>query len=217
MAVELGKIEKPGVEHFEGERKLYIVSLLFAGKDSPEEYLEKFTRYWQHVGEHIANQESKIGKVTRIYHESISLGGEDGLEVMEKLNASSCLIASEKCREGAVLEATELADLANECIDWERCLLMGFISQKVAQVVSEQYREALKKKYEFIAHRIDETLKSNEVAILFIREGHMVQFPKDIEVFSVAPPVLDEIYRWLRDRSAQDTEAVDEKDEKEES
>jgi len=29
-----------------------------------------------------------------------------------------------------------------------------------------------------------------------------VQFPPDIEVFSVAPPVLDEIHRWLRDRPA---------------
>ena len=31
----------------------------------------------------------------------------------------------------------------------------------------------------------------------------MVQFAKDIEVFSVAPPGLDDIHRWLRDRSKQ--------------
>jgi len=71
-------------------------------------------------------------------------------------------------------------------------------------MASENYREASKKRYEHIASRIDETLKTNEVAILFIREGHLVQFPQDIEVFSVAPPVLDEIHRWLRDRSAED-------------
>jgi hypothetical protein len=29
-----------------------------------------------------------------------------------------------------------------------------------------------------------------------------VQFPQDIEVFSVAPPALDEIHRWLRDRTS---------------
>ena len=28
----------------------------------------------------------------------------------------------------------------------------------------------------------------------------MVQFPGDIEVFSVAPPALDEIHRWQRNR-----------------
>ena len=34
----------------------------------------------------------------------------------------------------------------------------------------------------------------------------MVQFAKDIEVFSVAPPALDDIHRWLRDRSKQTEE-----------
>ena len=53
------------------------------------------------------------------------------------------------------------------------------------------------------------------MALLFIREGHRVQFPPDIEVFSVAPPVLDEIHRWLRDRSAIDKtdESADKTDE----
>ena len=36
---------------------------------------------------------------------------------------------------------------------------------------------------------------------MFIREGHQVQFPSDIQVFYVAPPALDEIKRWLRDRA----------------
>jgi hypothetical protein len=29
----------------------------------------------------------------------------------------------------------------------------------------------------------------------------VIQFPKDIEVFSVSPPALDEIHRWLRSRA----------------
>ena len=49
---------------------------------------------------------------------------------------------------------------------------------------------------------INETLKDDEIAILFIREGHGVQFPDDVEVFSVAPPALDEIHRWLRARAS---------------
>lgn len=78
---------------------------------------------------------------------------------------------------------------------------MGFISQKVAKMVSDFFMEASKKRYEHIAKRIDETLQDDEVAVLFIREGHRVQFPPDIEVFSVAPPALDDIHRWLRDSS----------------
>ena len=138
--------------------------------------------------------------MNHIYHESIVLAGEDGLKATEKLNPSGCHIAREKCHSGAVFEATEDKELADESLDWERSLLMGFISQKVAEMVSQFYIEALKKRYEHVAGRIDETLKADEAGVLFIREGHMVQFPKDIEVFSVAPPALDEIHRWQRER-----------------
>ena len=66
----------------------------------------------------------------------------------------------------------------------------------------------MKKRYDFIARRITETLKEGETGVLFIHEKHMLQFPPDIEVFSVSPPALDEIRRWQRDRQAQaETEA----------
>jgi len=204
MAEQLGKIEKPDAEHFTSKRKLYLVPLIFSGEEAPAEYVEKFNLYWEQVSQHVANLESKIGKVSHVYHESIALAGEDGLKVVEKLNPSCYQIARDKCQSGAVLELTEDRELAEESMDWERCLLMGFMSQKVAKMVSEFYVEASRKRYEHIARRIDETLKANEVGMLFIREGHSVQFSQDIEVFSVVPPALDEIRRWQRDRSSAD-------------
>ena len=204
MAEELGKIEKPEAGQFENKRKIYLVPLLYSWEGAPTEYVEKFNLYWQQVSEHIANLESKIGEVNRIYHESITIAGEDGLKVLERLNPASCQIAMEKCQSGAQVEVAEDAELTEENMDWERHLLMGFISRKVAKIVSDFFMEASKKRYEYIARRIDETLKGKEVALLFIREGHGVQFPPDIEVFSVAPPALDEIHRWLRDRSSRD-------------
>ena len=200
MAEELGKIEKPPAEKFEGKRKLYLVPLLFSSEGSPKEYKEKFKRYWQQIDEHLANLESRIGAIKRVYHEAIVSGGKNGLGVIEKLNSSSYQIIKKKCQAGAEVEATEDKELADECMDWERHLLLGFFSQKVAQIVLESYMKARSKRCDFITRRIDETLKDNEVAILFIREEHMVQFPKDIEVFSISPPALDEIHRWLRER-----------------
>ena len=206
MAEELGRIEKPEAERFEGERKLYLVPLLFAAKDSPPEYVERFELYWQQVSEQITSQEARIGKVRRVYHESISLGGEEGLRLIEQLSPPTYRIAVEKCEGDAALEATEQAELSDECLDWERCLMLGFISRRAAEKVSEMYREAAKRRWEHISRRIDETLQDNEVAILFIRDGHSVQFPPDMEVFSVAPPALDAIHRWLRDRRSQPPE-----------
>lgn len=201
MAEPLGKLEKPEAQQFEGKRKLYLVPLIFSSKEALPEYVEKFNLYWRQVSEHVANLESKIGKVGHIYYESITLAGEDGLKVAEKINASCGQLVRERCQGGAVLEATEDKGLAEECMDWERFLFMGFVSQKVAKMVSEFYVEAMRKRYEYIARRINETLKDNEVGVLFIREGHMVQFPADMEVLSVSPPALDEIHRWQRDRA----------------
>lgn len=200
MAEELAKIEKPEAGKFEGKRKLYLVPLLYSWEGAPEEFVEKFNLYWQQAGEHIVNLELKIGGVNRIYHESITVAGEEGIKIIEKLNPASCQITREKCQNGAQVEAAEDAALTEENMDWERHLLIGFISQKVANMVSDFFIESSKKRYEYIARRIDETLKDKEAAILFIREGHRIQFPSDIEVFSVSPPVLDEIHRWLRDR-----------------
>ena len=202
MAQELGKIDKPEAASFKQGRKLFLVPLMYPAKDAPPDYTEKLDLYWKQASEHVANLEAKVGAVNRVYHESISVGGEDGLKIMDKLNAKSCQIARQKCRDNAQLEAVEDRELAAESMDWERCLLIGFMSDKVAMKVSEYYVEASKKRYEHIGRRIDDTLKAEEVAILFIREGHTVQFPTDIEVFSVAPPALDEIHRWLRDRAS---------------
>jgi hypothetical protein len=77
---------------------------------------------------------------------------------------------------------------------------MGFLSEKVARVISQAFADASKRRYEHILKRIEETLKDDEAAMLIIREGHRLQFPQDIEVFSVAPPALNEIHRWMRER-----------------
>ena len=204
MTEELGKIEKPEAGQFANKRKLYLVPLLYSWQEAPAEYSVLFDIYWQQVREHLSNLESKIGGVNRIYHESISMAGEEGLKFLEKISVSSYQIVNEKCRSGAQVEATEDTELVGESMDWERHLMMGFISEKVARTVSDFFAEASKKRYEHIAKRIDETVKENEVAMLFIREGHRVQFPPDIEVFSVFPPALNDIMRWLRDYSPEE-------------
>ena len=210
MAEELGKIEKLDIEQF-GLRKLYVVPLLFSGSDAPADYKEKLEKYWREVNEQIANQEVKVGQIKRIYHESMSAGGAEGLKIIAEINPLSHLIAKDKFESGAVFEATELAELADECIDWERCLLMGLYSRKALEMVSEAYEKCSVKRFEYIGRRIDETLQKGEAAILFIREGQRVHFAKDIEVFNVAPPALDDIHRWLRDRSKQTEEKNEEK------
>jgi hypothetical protein len=200
MAEELGKIEKPPVAKFKKGRKLYFVPLIYRSEEPPEEYLEKFNRYWEQVSKQIKELESKLGKVNRIYHELIPAGGEDGSEAIRELNDKSHEIIKTCLDSGAQLEAVEEGDLLTEFMDWSRCLIVGLQNQKVLSKVYEYYIEVSKKRNEYISVKIDETLQSDEIGILLMRENHQVQFPSDIQVFYVAPPALDEIKRWLRER-----------------
>ncbi len=202
MAEELGKIEKPAADQFKVGRKLYFVPLIYGGEDSPEEYLEKSNRYWAQVEKQITELELKLGKAKRIYHELVPAGGEDGNQVIKELSDKSHKVIQTCLEKGAQLEAIEDSDLLTEFMDWSRCLMMGLQNQKVFTRIYESYLEAGKKRNEFIAGKINETLKADEIGILFMRDNHQVQFPSDIQVFYVAPPALDEIKRWLRDREA---------------
>jgi hypothetical protein len=202
MSQPLGKIEKPESENFIKGRKLFLVPLIYSSKEAPEDYVDKYELYWKEVAEQVLNLESKIGLITLVYHEAVSTDGQEGLDLLEKLNVKSHHIATQKCENGATVVAIEDKELAEEYVDWQRCLLMGLISEKATKKVTESFMDAAKKRYEYISKRIDKTLEKDATAILFLQEGHTVQFPKDIEVFSVAPPALDEIHRWFRDNAS---------------
>ena len=206
MSEELGKIEKPLAEEFKTGRKLYFVPLIYQGKKAEAEYQEKCNKYWEQLENQMEELELKLGKVSKIYHEFISAGGEDGVKAAEELNDQSCQIIKKRLEKGAQLEPTEDRELLTELLDWTRCLAVGLQNQKVFAMIYELYAEVSKKRNEHIAKQIDDTLKADEIGILLMREGHQVQFPSDIQLFYIAPPALDEIKRWLRDRQAKEQE-----------
>jgi len=210
MPEKVTKITKPSTDDFKKGRKLFFVPLIYRGKDSPTEYLGKFENYWKQVEEHLADLESKLGKVSRIYHELVSSAEDQGVKAIEGLNNGSHRIVKSRVKKGTRMEALEDSEVLTEFMDWSRCLAIGLQNQKVADTVYQSYVEAGKRRNESIAKRLDETLKPDEIGILFMQEGHQVQFPAGIEVFYVAPPALDEINRWLRDhepRKMEESEA----------
>ena len=209
MSEELGKVEKPAVEEFREGRKLYFVPLVYCGQEAEEDYREKYDRYWEQVEDQISDLELKLGKVGKIYHELIVVGGDDGVNMIKDLNDRSYQIVNNRLEKEAQLEATEEGGLLTEFMDWSRCLSIGLQTPEVFAKVYQFYAEAGQKRNENITKKIDETLKADEIGILLMREGHQVQFPSDIQIFYVAPPALDEIKRWLRDRQAKLQEEKD--------
>ena len=200
----IGKIEKLPVAHFRKPgRKLYLVPLLPVAephqKELPKDYRAKLEAYWAQVNLRLDDLGSKVGKIHKIYHELIDEGGEKGLKRIKKLNGKSYQIVKRYVEKGAELQVTEDINLVRESMDWIRCLAANLQSEKALGRISQFYVEAMQKRDEFIARRINETLKENESGIIFVRENNSVKFSSDIEIFRVHPPVLDDIRRYLRD------------------
>ena len=200
----IGRIEKLPVEHFKKPgKKLYLVPLLPVAephqKGLPKDYPAKLEAYWKEVSLRLDDLGSKVGKIHKIYHELINEKGEKGLKRIKKLNGKSYRIVKRYVEKGAELQATENMNLVRESMDWIRCLTANLQSEKALSKVSQFYVEAMQKRDEFVAKRINETLKENESGIIFIRENNSIEFPSDIEIFRVHPPVLDDIRRYLRD------------------
>lgn len=203
MSEELGRIEKPPIEEYRTGRKLLFVPLIFTPKEPQADLLERINRYWDQVDAHVTNLEVKLGSVNKVYHELVPVGGEEGAKAIEELNKGSYRITKARLEKGAELQPIEDGELLTEFMDWGKCLAIGLQSEKAITTVYGFYSEAQKRRNEHVAKQIDETLKSGETGILLMREGHQVQFPLDIQVFYVAPPGLDEIKRWLREREAE--------------
>ena len=198
MAEKLGKVRKPLAKKFKKGRKLFFVPLIFKPFEPEKEFLELFNKYWEQAQTQVKNLEEKLAKVKKVYHELVTSTGEKGTKAIERMNTGSYDITRHCLGKGASIQQIEDGDILLEFMDWSRCLSVGLQNQKVFSKVYQSFLEAQRRRNEHIAKRIDETLKSNEVGILLMREGHQIQFAQDIQVFYVAPPGLDEIRRWFQ-------------------
>ncbi|AKG53647.1 hypothetical protein DGWBC_0984 [Dehalogenimonas sp. WBC-2] len=200
MSEELGKIERPEAAAFSGKRKLYLVPLLYRWPEAPVEYNNLFTTYWQEIENQLRHLEDRIGKISHVYHEGVDKTGDEAIHQLEQFDTPSLDITKRAISAGAALNPIEDNSLLAESMDWERFVMLGFASQKVAKTATDALMSVMKSRYELITRRISESLKPGEAGVLFVREGLPIQFPGEIEVFSVFPPSLDAIHRYLRDR-----------------
>lgn len=200
MTTPLSQMPKPDAGQYAGKRKLFLVPSFMAGPDAPDEVLQLLDGYWSEVRDHINNLERSLGTVTHVYHEMVCSDGDEGMDLLQMLNPKGCAFIQALCSSGAHLETTEDQALVEESADWQRCISVGLVSEKVLKTAVDGYQEATKLRWEHIGTSIDETLKEGESGAIFVREDHRVQFPSDIQVFYVAPPSLDSLKRWISDR-----------------
>ncbi|MCH8205602.1 MAG: hypothetical protein IH956_01195 [Chloroflexi bacterium] len=200
MTTPLSQMPKPDAGQYAGKRKLFLVPSFMVGPNAPDEVQQLLDGYWSEVRDHINNLERSLGTVTHVYHEMVFSDGDEGMDLLQMLNPKGCAFIQALCSSGARLEATEDQALVEESADWQRCISVGLVSEKVHKTAVDGYQETTKLRWEHIGTRVDETLKEGESGAIFVREDHRVQFPSDIQVFYVAPPSLDSLKRWLSDQ-----------------
>ncbi len=200
MVEKLGRLTKPSAKKFKKDRKLFFVPLIIQPFEQDKEFKELFEKYWKQAQEHINNLEGKLGIIKTIYHELITHSGKSGITSIKKINAGSYKIVNNSLNKGAIIQPIEDDDTLLEFMDWSRCISIGLQNQKVFSQVYKSFIEVQKKRNEIITNNIDKTLKNNQIGLLLMREGHQIQFPRDIQVFYVAPPSLDELRRWAQNK-----------------
>ena len=175
-----------------------LVPLVYGPPSDDQEAAAVLQNYWEQVQTQVAALETALGSLQHIYHESLTVGGDEGLEQLGATDQRSHRFIRDKCEAGAALEATEDLDALLETLDLQRCMMIPLASPAVAARLQEWYAESNRRRYEHIAGRIDGTLEEDAVGLLMISDRHQVQFPGDIEVFYVAPPALDDFRRWMQ-------------------
>lgn len=200
MPTPISQFQKPEAEQYKGKRKVFLVPNFAFAPDAPEEGLLLLDRYWSEIRDHIHNLERSLGTVTHVYHETVFNEGDEGMKMVEALSPQGFSFIQAICGSTAKLEATEDQALVEESTDWQRCLSIGLMSQKVLTTALDAYQEVTNQRWAYIGSRIDETLQDEEAGVLFVREDHRIQWPEGIQVFFVAPPALDALKRWISDR-----------------
>ena len=184
-------------------RNLYCVPLIFPGV--PEELTIK---YWKDVEDQITKLEGTFGQVKKLYHEANFYAEEEGLRNIHRINERASEFINSKVKNGAIVQPLEERETVLEIYDCQLFFTLGLsskvVSEKVSKMVPEImgiYEQAIRNRREHIPQQIMDTLPEGETGLLIMREEEraIIQFPPEINVILVMPPVLSEIDIWQKE------------------
>ena len=123
MAEELGRIQRPPASQYDGRRKLLLVPLIYGPQADDPEAAVVLQNYWDQMQTQVEALETALGGLQHIYHESLTVGGDEGLEQLGAADQRSHGFVAGKTQACAVLEPTEDMDILLETLDLQRCMM----------------------------------------------------------------------------------------------
>ena len=144
----------------------------------PDDFQQKASEFWSYVKEKLLIFD---GKIQRIYRDKIDKSEAEALDCLSVLDRENHAIVKELVEKGASFEATEDSMLIAESESWLEML----DSQAANSIVLENYEETIRERDKYISSRINETLKDNEVGVLFMEPDREITVDADIKVIRV--------------------------------
>ena len=80
MAQELGHIQRPSADQYQGKRKLLLVPLVYGPQIEAPEGQVILEKYWEQIRIQVNALEASLGGLHHVYHESLTEGGDEGLK-----------------------------------------------------------------------------------------------------------------------------------------
>ncbi|MDD5496937.1 MAG: hypothetical protein PHP36_00690 [Atribacterota bacterium] len=160
-------------------REEYVLKF---GEEKWEEHLKLVNELWQWIKDKIEGLQLTYEQV-RIYQDGLPLCGKE-LEIVQKLaerGSTNYKIILELINKGAKLEGTESKDLLLEEYNYIKDIATSSVKKKEQKKGSKQL---LIRRDNYIAQRINKTLREGETGILFIGSEHQVDkyLPPDIKI-----------------------------------
>jgi hypothetical protein len=144
----------------------------------PEDFQQKTEEFWSYVKEKLLIFE---GKIQRIYRDNIDKSGAAALDHLSMLDRENHVIVKGLVEKGAYFEATEDSMLMAESESWLEMLNLHAANS----IVLENYEETIRERDKYVSSRINETLKDNEVGVLFMDPDRDITVDTDIKVVKV--------------------------------
>ena len=149
------------------------------GKEAWEENLKKIEKFWDKVEAAIDKLDLDYSKV-RVFQDGMPVGGDLALKIVNETaekGSRNYQIVKKMIEKGAKIEETESKELLLKEYDYVKEFTSADKEKKLAAL--KEYEKAkdelIRKRDEFIAKRIDETLKEGETGFLFIGAHHKIK------------------------------------------
>lgn len=216
---ELGKIEKPEANSFTAKRKLYVVPTLPFEELALQFNLEtaKVERFWGEVREKKEYFITTYGNISALYIEGVNEDEKIGIDFFEKFGKESnhYKLIKSLTDSGAVIRGIE----KGEHLRLSRLLFEEYSKSFIPEVKElhegfygkdidfEKWRNYLVDRIQEVqnemsklASKIIAEMPENNNGVLIITDGRPIEFPENMDVFQIRPPIFDEIVRYIRDQ-----------------